>query len=812
MAVNLVSPGVKIREIDLTLGRIDQTNDQVAAFVGPFQKGPVDLPVLIQNEQQLRSVFGDPKLTDGQNEYWLTASNYLSYGGIMRIVRADSNTNKAMGNAYIPVGIGSTGGVKIKSVQDYNGKTGQLLDNTLNNFTFAAKNPGTWGNALTVYTIDAAADQIISGINTTETTVTTQIFDVTTTKTGTAVSTAPGQITGITTDIAMIGKYVQVPGDYSSLTGLSSVTSLGIGTVYVTPPFTFTDGETEYNGTFRFGTVSTTSSTTGVNIVVGQGVSVPINQSTPTVFNGYLKGIITGIGNSSIDVKLISRHDTTNSTSTYIEYAPKKQLASIPEGSTINIIGSNASTIASYSPTSNYKLLDWYDQQTLILGTSSVNWKNIAGRPSTSEYTLSKGGRNDEINIVVVDNKGTLSGNVGEILEKFEKLSKATDGKVASSQSIYYKDYIRDNSSYLFVGAATSGASTKFADIDSYSTYTGGDWQTDSSDTFFEVTGNKEYALNYGSDYSASGVESYDLSESSITEKYSIFENPAEYSINYILGGPAKGDNIFEAQAKASQLVAIANQRKDCMAVVSAYQTGVLNSMNNSAQQTENIVEFFNGVNGSTYAVFDAGYKYTYDRYNKQFLYLACNSDVAGLMARTSINQYPWFSPAGASRGVLNNAIRLAYNPTESQRDELYSNGINPIIASPGQGIILYGDKTASSYISAFDRINVRRLFLTIERTIEQAARSQLFEFNDAITRTNFINLVDPYLRDIRVKRGITDYLLVCDESNNTPDIIDSNQFRADIFIQPARSINFINITFVATRTGISFSEVVGNI
>ena len=181
-------------------------------------------------------------------------------------------------------------------------------------------------------------------------------------------------------------------------------------------------------------------------------------------------------------------------------------------------------------------------------------------------------------------------------------------------------------------------------------------------------------------------------------------------------------------------------------------------------------------------------------------------------MARTSINQYSWFSPAGASRGAINGAVKLAYNPSKAQRDILYPKRINPIIFSPGAGIILFGDKTALSYVSAFDRINVRRLFLTIEASIERAARAQLFEFNDVITRSNFINIVEPYLRDVKSKRGITDFLVICDETNNTPDIIDANQFRADIFVKPARSINFIGLTFVATRTGVSFEEVVGSV
>jgi phage tail sheath protein FI len=278
-----------------------------------------------------------------------------------------------------------------------------------------------------------------------------------------------------------------------------------------------------------------------------------------------------------------------------------------------------------------------------------------------------------------------------------------------------------------------------------------------------------------------------------------------------LIGGPSGGATIYESQAKANELIAIADIRKDCVATISPHRDDVVN-VANSDTQTNNIVKFFDPLTSSSYAVFDTGYKYVFDRFNNQFRYIACNADVAGLMARTSINQYPWFSPAGASRGALNNAVKLAYNPSQAQRDTLYPKRINPIIFSPGAGIILFGDKTALSYTSAFDRINVRRLFLTLESSIERAARAQLFEFNDTITRANFINIVEPYLRDVKSKRGITDFVVVCDESNNTPDVIDGNQFKADIYIKPARSINFIGLTFVATRTGVSFEEIIGTV
>ena len=816
MALNLVSPGVKIREVDLTIGRIDQSNDQIGAFAGPFVKGPVELPVLIQNEQQLLDVFGKPKLENNQNAYWLAASNYLSYGGIIQIVRCDSNVPGAMVNAYSPAttGIGSTAAVKIKSVEDFNNKNGDSLDGTLTKFNYASKNPGTWGNNLTVYTIDGAADQIISGINTSE----VEIFTFSPTQSnisGTLDSGTP-TITGISTSGIGIGDVVRCDtnGIIPQNLGVTTTTVVGVGSSQIT----LSELSLQPNGTttttFDFGSVGT--ATTGININVGYGVSITVTNreyagvGQTTEFNGYMKGIITGLGNSSMDIKLISMHPAGTNTYEYIDYSDNNPLYSIQPEDTIDIINPVTPNTSVVTFTS-FTLSDWYNNQTLDLGNSTVYWKNIAEKPRTSEYVNSNGGRNDEFNVVVVDTQGKINGNAGEILERFTKLSKATDGKITPAQSTYYKDYLANNSTYIFAGVPPSGVNSKFNGPNNYVTYSDGAWDSSALNTYFDLVGNKKYTLLYGTDYSSSSTSNYGVTLSDITTAYSVFANPAIYGVNFIISGPSGGTSTFESQAKANYLISLAESRKDCIAVVSPHENDVISTSNSDAQTTS-IIRYFNGVSASTYAVFDSGYKYTYDRFNNRFLYLACNSDIAGLMARTSINQYSWYSPAGASRGILSNAIKLAYNPSEAQRDLLYTNRINPIIAASGQGIMLYGDKTASAYQSAFDRINVRRLFLTLERTIERAARSQLFEFNDTITRNNFVNIIEPYLRDVRAKRGITEFLLICDESNNTPDVVDSNQFKADIYIKPARSINFIGLTFVATRTGISFSEIVGTV
>ena len=291
---------------------------------------------------------------------------------------------------------------------------------------------------------------------------------------------------------------------------------------------------------------------------------------------------------------------------------------------------------------------------------------------------------------------------------------------------------------------------------------------------------------------------------------YRLFSNKDEVAVDYLIMGPGC-DNEFDSQAKANQLLSIAGDRKDCMATISPHRANVVN-VTNTETQTENVINFFSPIASSSYGVFDSGYKYMYDRFNNEFRYVPCNGDVAGLMTRTNIVAYPWFSPAGQQRGVINNAVKLAYNPSKSQRDRLYPQRINSFITTPGIGTLLFGDKTALGYASAFDRINVRRLFLTIEQALEKAAQAQLFELNDELTRANFRNIVEPYLRDVQAKRGLYGFLVICDTTNNTPDVIDNNEFRADIFLKPAKSINYVTLTFVATRTGISFEEVAGRV
>ena len=789
MSLNLVSPGIKTREVDLTIGRTGAINDQVGAIAGPFEKGPVNAPILIGTESDLLKTFGKPLSTDAQYEYWLGASSYLSYGGILRVIRTDGDN---LNNSNAGVSAASTT-LKISSYEDY-------INNqqTATSWYYAAKNPGKWADNLKVCTIDAFADQTISGVAT--------------------VGLSVGM--GITQSI--VGRVIAGAGSTSSATGhlRGIITGVGASELYVKVSETVsgtTVSQIAYTegGIYAFQTPTTSTVSTTVGVATTSGVLSEVFDVSITgiVTTGILLGdIVSGtsvaagttvvsIGTSSIFVDKTITAGIGTTTFTFTRSSTSSTVS--------NAILVSSATTAGISTFNSATLSDWYNQQTLGLTNSTVYWKSIAEKPKTSQYCVERNGRNDEFHLAVVDDIGSVTGIAGNVLEKYTYLSKALDGKISPTEPVYYKDSIAGKSSYVFAGYAPTGSATGFALTTGLTATATGNWGTNAQGITFSAAGNVTYNLTGGVDYSANG--GMDATLANIISSYNILTNPAEYSVNFLISGPSGGATIYDSQAKAKSLISIAEQRKDCIAVISPHRDGVVNQTN-SDTQTQNVINFFDSITSSSYAVFDSGYKYMFDRFNNTFRYVACNADVAGLMARTSINQYPWFSPAGSSRGGINGAVKLAYNPSQVQRDLLYPKRINPIIFSPGAGIILFGDKTALSYNSAFDRINVRRLFLTIEGTIERAARSQLFEFNDVITRSNFINIVEPYLRDVKSKRGITDFVVICDETNNTPDVIDDNQFRADIFVKPTKSINFIGLTFVATRTGVSFEEVIGNV
>ena len=405
----------------------------------------------------------------------------------------------------------------------------------------------------------------------------------------------------------------------------------------------------------------------------------------------------------------------------------------------------------------------------------------VSAAPGTSPYASDKGGSGDELHVVVVDEDGGITGKAGDILEVYNKVSKASDGKSPQGDTNYYPDVIYNKSAYVY-----------WMDHNSSGTNWG---STAQGTTFTDVSSISKVSLSNGADGSAATTG----------QKKTAFEkfNDAEtVDVSIIIAGKGDATHI-------DNLIAIAENRKDAVVFASPERSDVVNVANENTA-TQNVLGFFNGIRSSSYVVFDSGYKYMYDRYNDVYRFVPLNGDLAGLCARTDIIADSWFSPAGLNRGIIRGAVKLAYNPGKAQRDDLYKARINPVVTLPGQGTLLFGDKTGLSAPSAFDRINVRRLFITLDKAISTASKFQLFEFNDEFTRANFRNIVEPFLREVQGRRGITDFLVVCDETNNTGEVIDRNEFIAEIFVNPARSIHFITLSFVATRTGVAFEEVAG--
>ena len=724
MPLNLASPGIVVREVDLTIGRVDPVSGSIGALAAPFEKGPVGLPQLIESEDDLYSTYGKPYNTDKQYEHWLVASSYLAYGGTMQVVRADdSGLANATDNA--------TPSIKIKSDEHYN----QLGydDNTISSTIISAKNPGTWANGLRVAVIDSKADQVLTVAN--------------------------------NTGIATVGY---------------AVTQTMVG-----------------------------------KALIGAG--------TTSQADGYLKGIITEVGTTTVGVKVVS-HVTAAGVETDVDYQASGVYAFNNDGDVGITSTGFAVTVNPYTKAYSSQV-DWFEQQTVGLSTGldPLEWDQLADRPGTSAYAASRGGRNDEVHVIVFDDKGVITGNAGTILEKHLNLSKAKDATFSSGSPSYWRKYLKTNSQYIFGGGAPTGLTTTAYSTSATNTLdSDSGWDQDAKNVNFGGSGANTYELNGGKDYGGgtdiNATGSLDCGADDVVSGLNLFTNKELYEVDFILQGAANYGKEA-TQAIANKAIAVAESRKDAIAFISPYREAFISdgaagavTVNNDDTITSNVVSFYSPITSTTYGIFDSGYKYMYDRFNNTFRYVPLNGDIAGTCARTDKNDFPWFSPAGTNRGAILNVVKLAYNPGKAQRDTLYSNRINPVILSPGAGIILFGDKTGYGKASAFDRINVRRLFIYLEDAISAAAKDQLFEFNDEITRTNFVNIIEPFLRDVQSKRGIFDYVVICDETNNTAAVIDNNEFIADIYVKPARSINFIGLTFIATRTGVAFEEVIGNV
>ena len=731
MATPQLSPGVLVREVDLTVGRADNVLDNVGAIAAPFKSGPVEESVQISSQSELISIFGKPQANDRQYEDWMVASEFLSYGGTLQVVRIDGSELK---NANAGTSAASVS-LKIKNFDDYNESYSAATT-----WFYASREPGLVNNGVKVCTIDNFADQVI---------------------------------------------------------GINTISLAGVG------------------------------ATVGYGVTVDLGSVVTAGAGTTSLFTGLIKGIITGVTTdatnsaSTIDVKILARVSTatTDSGTEYpITYEVGNPGKSIAAGKSV-FFRDNTGALASSVGYGASTATDWYDLQTLGLTNSTIFWKNIAPRPVDNNYSSSRQGKNDAIHVAVIDDLGSVTGVAGNLLESHISLSKALDSEQDGNAPLknYYKTYLANNSAYIFAGASPG---TTADDVNGISAQAGGfsdtaytkvgsgagAWGLDAQGVTYNLLGNVSYTFAGGVDYAASGGMTKALGD--VLNGYNVFENKDEVAVDFLLMGGSMNTELH-TQAKANLLIAIAEKRKDCQAVISPHRGNVVN-VSNSNTQTTNVLNFYSALTSSSYAVFDSGYKYVFDRFNNEFRFIPMNGDVGGIMARNNVVYQPWFSPAGAARGALNNVVKLAFNPTKSQRDSLYSARVNPVINQTGSGTILFGDKTGLAYSSAFDRINVRRLFILVEQALESASNSQLFELNNSSTRAAFLNIVGPLLSNIQAQRGIENFRVICNETNNTPAVVDNNEFRADIFIQPARSINYVTLTFVATRGGVNFAEVTG--
>ena len=514
-------------------------------------------------------------------------------------------------------------------------------------------------------------------------------------------------------------------------------------------------------------------------------------QDTGAAGTGAVNDAAAAIGDTTITVDDSSLFQAGD----LVEFGDTSVFTAAPSGYyyKISSIAGQVLTIARFNPASGTTETGGLRHAVVDNALIKRRWEyyfNFSNAPTSTADAVAAGGSLDEMHIVVSDEDGTITGTTGTILETYEGVSQAYDAKTAEGSSNYYPNVIYAKSKYVF-----------WADHES--TLSDGVAKTSTCDN----AGSAAFSVFNTS--LASGSAGSAITNAQVATGYEFFNDTENVDLSLLLCGPSQTSADATGDTKATAVMDIANDRKDCVAFISPARADVVD-VSNTLSQTLNVKGFADGLPSTSYAVIDSGYKYMFDKYNDVYRYVPLNGDTAGVCARTDAVADPWFSPGGFSRGQIRGAVKLAFNPNQTQRDDLYKARVNPIVSFPGQGTVLFGDKTAQSKPSAFDRINVRRLFIVLEKAVSTAAKYQLFEFNDEITRGSFRNLVEPFLRDVQGRRGITDFSVVCDNSNNTGDVIDRNEFRADIFIKPNRSINFIQLNFVATRTGVSFSEVAG--
>ena len=722
MANQFASPNITVKEIDLS-GVVPSVDTSTGAFVGDFNWGPIEQPVLVSNEARLAEIFGSPILSTKSSVDFLTAAYFLKYASTMYVVR----TQQSALNAAL-VGTGTVTGVTVAGTNN----------NYTNTPTIGFTGGGGTGAA-------AYATMEIKSI---------------------AVGDAAG------TGYALNETFQVDLGTGSNATArVSSVSAGGVVTGVV-----LTSG-----GGFT-GTLSAVNEATTISASVAgdNGLTVDVTVGIKTI-------TITDIGSGYATTPTVTQTPTGNGTLTAVVSTTGTLVKNSADWEYKKSALASEQIIAKYAGSVGNSLKI---SVCPALGSGFASWAykdEFDAAPGTSAHVLALAGSNDECHVAIIDEDGVISGTPGVVLETFSFLSLAGDAKTTDGSSNYIIDVLSSKSNWVWA-----------ADIANFT-----ELGNASAAFTASTSGNQDYSLTGGAD-------SATIDEGDVATGFDLFKDPENITVDFLI---APGMTSRAAQTTVvSNLVAIAGGlRRDCVVLSSPSRDDVLNQ--SSTTNIANAVEAFsNGLVASNYLIVDNNWLKVYDKYKDAYLYIPASSSTAGLLALTDQVSAPWFSPAGQRRGLYFGVTALAWNAAREYRDQLYKRGVNPIVNLPGQGILLYGDKTKESRPSAFDRINVRRLFLVIERAIKKASENVLFEFNDEFTRSEFVGIVEPFLREIQGRRGITDFRVVCDETNNTANVIDSNRFVASIFVKPARSINFITLNFVAVRSGVEFEEVVGTV
>jgi phage tail sheath protein FI len=762
-----VSPGVNVSEIDLTT-IVPAVSTSTAAIAGNFNWGPVEYPTLVSTEDQLVQAFGKPNANN--YETFFTAADFLSYGNALYVSRAITSGTSL--NAVTNTNSAGVSTILVKNIDYYNTTPpGSGL--------YVAKYPGALGNSLKISVCDSntAFSSSVVGVDNyiIKTTFTTSSNVAVVTATRTLLSGNNANLVPTSNTTSVLFNQL-TSGDYLLVGNASTY-----GTQYLQYQSNSATGNTTVtNITVSGGAGYEASNTFNISVTLPAGVGTTNATATVTSNSGgYLVGSVTITAPGQFT---LSTQNNAPALTVSIANTTGGSIG-VGSGETISV---DFGVTANLNLTSNYTL----STTTNAFANSSANsgftrywefYNRVNGAPGTSAYALGAGGAGDELHVVVVDQDGAITGVRNNILEVFQDLSSATDTTGDQGGSSYVKNVLNNQSSYVWYGGASrSGHYDALA----------------SATTYLSTT---PLSLSF-----AGGVDSATETNMSLGDEalaLDKFASAEDIDVSLILTG--KSDAI--AAAPNYIIDNICEKRKDCVVFISPDS-----SLVGSVTPLNRIELFISYLRASSYAVVDSGYKYRYDKYNDVYRYTPLNGDVAGTAARTDNLRDAWWSPAGFNRGQIKNIVRPAFNPNQAQRDVLYKASVNPVVTFPGQGTVLYGDKTFLNKPSAFDRINVRRLFIVLEKAISTAAKFTLFEFNDAFTRSQFKNLIEPYLRDVQGRRGIYDFRVVCDETNNTPEVIDGNRFVGDIYIKPARSINFIQLNFVAVRSGVAFEEIVG--